>query len=168
MKLSLRLIAAVAVLLTLCGCNKENMRQRITEKLRVESLEKVSGNLADGWVITLRVKNMTRYTPVLTDGTAEVRLNDRKVARVRLLDKVAIPKRSESIAIDVPVSVSLSNPLQAYALWNAVRKGNYDGIDISLALQIRVMSANRTVNVERMPLRKFLDNVVGSRKTEKQ
>ena len=81
MKLSLRLIAAIAVLLTLCGCNKENMRQRITEKLRVESLEKVSGNLADGWVITLRVKNMTRYTPVLTDGTAEVRLNDRKVAR---------------------------------------------------------------------------------------
>ena len=41
MKLSLRLIAAIAVLLTLCGCNKENMRQRITEKLRVESLEKV-------------------------------------------------------------------------------------------------------------------------------
>lgn len=150
--LSLRLIAAVAVLLTLCGCNKENMRQRITEKLRVESLEKVSGSLADGWVITLRVKNMTRYTPVLTDGTAEVHFNDRKVARVRLLDKVAIPKRSESIVIDVPVSVSLSNPLQAYALWNAVRKGNYDGIDVSIDAHVKAAGATRPIAADRVPL----------------
>ena len=150
--LSLRLIAVIAVLLTLCGCNKENMRQRITEKLRVESLEKVSGNLADGWIITLRVKNMTNYTPVLTDGTAEVRLNDRKVARVRLSDKVAIPKRSENVAIEVPVGITLSNPLQAYALWNAVRKGNYNGIDVSIDAHVKVAGATRPIVADRVPL----------------
>lgn len=150
--LSLHLIAAIAVLLTLCGCNKENMRQRITEKLRIESLEKVSGNLADGWIITLRVKNMTNYTPVLTDGTAEVRLNDRKVARVRLSDKVAIPKRSENVAIEVPVGITLSNPLQAYALWNAVRKGNYNGIDVSIDAHVKVAGATRPIVADRVPL----------------
>lgn len=150
--ISLRLIAAIAVLLTLCGCNKETMRQRITEKLRVESLEKVSGNLADGWIVTLRVKNTTRYTPVLTDGTAEIRLNDRKVARVRLKDEVAIPKRSETAAVDVPVDVTIANPLQAYALWNAVRKGNCDGIDISIDAHVRVAGRTRPVVADRIPL----------------
>lgn len=149
---SLRLIAAIAVLLTFCGCNKESMRQRIAEKLRVESLEKVSGNLADGWVITLRVKNMTRYTPILTDGTAEVRYNDRKVARVRLAGEVAIPKRSESIAVEVPVDLTLSNPLQAYALWNAVRKGSYSGIDVSIDGHVKVAGAVRPIVADRIPL----------------
>ena len=150
--LSLRLIAAVAVLLTLCGCNKENMRRRISEKIRIESLEKVSGNLSDGWVITLRAKNMTRYTPVLTDGTGEVYLNNRKVAIVRLNDKVVLPKRSESVAIDVPVGITLSNPLQAIALWSAVRKGNYNGIDVSFDAHVKVAGITKPITADRVPL----------------
>lgn len=149
---SLRLIAALAVLLTLGGCNKEKMRQRITEKLRVESLEKVSGNLADGWTVTLRVKNMTGYTPVLTDGTAEIYLNDRKVARARLNGEVAIPKRSESVAVDIPVGVTISNPLQAYALWSAVRKGNYNGIAVSLDGHVKVAGMTKPIVADRVLL----------------
>lgn len=157
--LSLRLVAAIAVLLTLCGCNKENMRRRITEKIRVESLEKVSGSLSDGWVITLRVKNMTRYTPVVTDGTGEVYLNNRKVAVARLADKITVPKRSESVAIDVPINVTLSNPLQALSLWNAVRKGNYKGIDVSLDGHVKVAGMTKPITADHVPLETLMQKL---------
>ncbi len=162
------ILVAATVLLLATGCNKEARRDRLRQKVRIESIEGVSGNMDDGWSVRLLIRNTTGYKPTLTACDGTIYVGERKVAHLRLLDEVQIPKRTESAEITLPVAVTLSNPLAALALVGAVRKGNYDGIDISLALQIRVMSANRTVNVERMPLRKFLDNVVGSRKTEKQ
>lgn len=154
----LLLIAALAVL---TGCNKEVRRDKLRHKMRIVSVEGVSGNMENGWTIRLRVKNMTGYAPVLTDAKGTVYMGGRKVAHLRLMEEVRIPKRVESVEVALPVAVSLSNPLAALALVGAVRKGNYEGIEVELELQIRVMSANRTVTVERMPLKEFLNKIEG-------
>lgn len=154
-------IVLLALLLTLTGCNKEARREKLQKKLRIESVEGVSGSMAEGWVIRLRVKNMTGYSPTITSGKGSVYIGDSKVANVALREPVRVPKRVESAEVELPVALSLTNPLTALALVGAVRKGNYDGIDISFEAQINVMTANRTIKVERMPLKDFLKTVTG-------
>ncbi len=155
----LRYTLILLALLALVGCNKQAQRERLREKMCIESVEGVSGNMENGWTIRLRVRNMTGYSPTLTDAKGSVYMNERKVANLRLMEAVQIPKRTESAEVALPVAVSLSNPLAAFALVGAVRKGNYDGIDIAFEAQIRVMSATRTIAVERMPLKEFLSSV---------
>lgn len=154
-------IVLLALLFALTGCNKQAQREKLQKKLRIESVEGVSGSMAEGWVIRLRVKNMTGYSPTVTSGKGSVYMGGSKVANVALKEPVRIPKRVESAEVALPVALSLSNPLTALALVGAVRKGNYDGIDISFEAQINVMTANRTIKVERMPLKDFLKTVTG-------
>lgn len=154
-------IVLIVAMLVLTGCNKEARRDKLRQKMQIVSVEGVSGNMENGWTIRLRVKNMTGYAPVLTDGKGTVYMGERKVAHLRLMEEVQIPKRVESAEVALPVAVTLSNPLAALALVGAVRKGNYDGIEIEGEMQIRVMTANRTITVNRMPLKELLKVVTG-------
>ena len=161
--------AAAAAALLLCGCKGDpgdgagsgsaGGRNRLGDKLRVESLEKVAGNISDGWIITLRITNTSRHSPSVTDGKVDVWVNGRRTAGAYLTGRVSIPGRSENVPVDVPVGVTVDNPLQALSLLNAVRSGNYAGIDVSIDAHVEVAGIRRAIAVERIPLQTLLQRL---------
>ena len=141
----------IALMVALCttGCNKQKMRQHIVEKVGIESLENITGSMAEGWRVTLRIKNETAYSPTIEQGTGYVLLDGSRVATLRLMEPVRIPKRQTSSVV-VPVALSVSNPLKAISLVMRLGQKNVRGIEISLSATIEVAGSRRDIAIERI------------------
>ena len=68
MKRFLAIVIVILSLLTTACSEKKSAAERIQEKLGIEGIENITGSMSGGWVVTLRVRNETAYTPVLNKG----------------------------------------------------------------------------------------------------
>ena len=132
---------AIAVTISLGGCSKQEKggKQR-RQKFQVVSLDKVSGSLNEGWRVTLTVANNTASNLHITAASAYIRYND-----------VTLPRRRCS-QVEVPLRVTLSNPMAAFSIFNKVRRGDFSGITADYTITIGAAKLQRTFEKENVSL----------------
>lgn len=158
-------ILASAVLLLAGGCSRETMERKaaeyVAERINVEAVESISGG-SDGWAVKLLVRNDTSRDLRLEAAAADVFFNGEKTAALKLADAVELPKRYRG-TVEVKVSLRIVSPLLAYRMWDALRKGRYEGTDVSFAVTAAMGDRQRDIAGERMPLDRLM-NQIGFRK----
>ena len=90
-----KFLAIVVIIFSLfaAGCSqKKSAAERIQEKLGIEGIENITGSLSGGWVVTLRVRNETGYTPVLKTGEGDLYCDNVLTAHASLMAPVTVPK----------------------------------------------------------------------------
>lgn len=132
------LLVVVIAGLGLSSCSKQQRR----EKFQIVSVNKVRGSISEGWRLNLTIANNTGSNVRITSGSAFVRQNGRKVARLSLNGEVILPRRRCSV-VDIPLRVTLSNPIAALSTLNQVRKGNFSGISVDYNLTVSALTAHR-------------------------
>ena len=148
--ITLCLLIVASLGLSSCDKQERQPRQR-KDKFQVVSLDKVSGSIGEGWRITLTVANNTASNMRITDATAFVRQGNRKIARVTLDGEVILPRRRCS-QVDVPLRLTLSNPIAALSAFNKVRKGDFSGIAIDYSVTVSALASHRTIEGENVSL----------------
>ena len=139
------LAIALVASLFLTGCNKEGKQPRQRkEKFQVVSLDKVSGSMNEGWRLLITVANNTSLNMRITAANAFVSYNGRKIGRVALDGEVRIPRRSRS-QVEVPLRLTLSNPIAALSIYNKVRKGDFSGIMVDYSISVSALASHRTI-----------------------
>lgn len=145
------LALVVAVSLLLGSCAKQGEPRQRKEKFQIVSLDKVSGSIGEGWRITLTAANNTASNVHITDASAYIRHNGRKIGRVVLDGEVMLPRRRCS-QVEVPLRITLSNPIAAFSLLNKVRKGDFSGVTVDYNIAITAFASHRTLEQENVPL----------------
>lgn len=145
------LILVIVATLGLSGCTKQGQQRQRKQKFQVVSLDRVSGSISEGWNITLTVANNTASNMRITAASAFVRHNGRKIGRVALDGEVLLPRRRCS-QVNVPLRLTLSNPIGALALLNKVRKGDFSGIAVDYSVTISALASHRIFEQENVPL----------------
>ncbi len=158
MKLFITKLLATLLLATVSfsSCSAQKMQERIKEKLKIEAIENISGSIGSGWVITLRVRNDSSFSPVLTHGEGDIYVDGAKTAYVMLLSPVELPKHSTS-SVEVPLSITIHSPLKALALLMRLSQRNFDNIDIAFKASVKAMGAERSIVVERVGVNAILN-----------
>ena len=155
MKRVLRNIALCLVVvasLALSSCTKQNDQPRQRKnKFQVVSLDKVSGSISEGWRITITVANNTASNMRITDASAFVRQGGRKIARLTLDGDILLPRRRCS-QVDIPLRITLSNPIAAFSAFNKVRKGDFSGIAVDYSVTVSALASHRTIEGENVSL----------------
>ena len=136
-------VVAIVTILAMGSCTKQGEagRQR-RQKFQIISLDKVSGSLSDGWRVTLTIANNTASNMRITSAEAYVRYNGRKIGRFVIDEEVTIPRRRCS-QVEIPLRVTLSNPLTALSIFNKVRKGDFTGVAVDYNITITAFAAHR-------------------------
>lgn len=120
------LLFAVIALLGLSSCEKKER----PDKLEVVSVERVSSSPDKGsWIVTMTVNNNTLHNVRFKSAIIYLLQNGKKICRLALANEIELPRRSTT-QVDVPVRVTLANPLAAVSAVNKVIKGNYEGLTI--------------------------------------
>lgn len=145
------LALVIVATLGLSGCAKQGLQRQRKQKFQVVSLDRVSGSISEGWNITLTVANNTASNMRITAASAFVRHNGRKIGRVALDGEVLLPRRRCS-QVNVPLRLTLSNPIGALALLNKVRKGDFSGIAVDYSVTISALASHRIFEQENVPL----------------
>lgn len=146
MKSILRNIALcllVVASLALNSCAKQGEPRHRRDKFQVVSLDKISGSIGDGWKLTLTIANNTLSNMHITNATAYIRHDGRKIGRLTLDGEVILPRRRCSQVV-VPLRITLSNPMAAFSLLNKVRKGDFSGVTIDYNVTIAALVSHRT------------------------
>ena len=141
----------IVAMLGLSGCVNQGQPRQRKHKFQVVSLDKVSGSIGEGWKITLTVANNTASNMRITAASAFVRHNGRKIGRMTLDGEVFLPRRRCS-QVEVPLRLTLANPIGALALLNKVRKGDFTGIAIDYSITISALAAHRIFEQENVSL----------------
>ena len=151
-----RLIAFIAVFaLLLGGCAKQGETAKPhRQKFQVVSLDKVNGSINEGWRITLTVANNTASNMRITSASAFIRHNGRKIGRLALDGEVLLPRRRCS-QVEVPLRVTLANPIAAFGLLNKVRKGDFSGVTVDYSISVSALTSHRTFEQEGVSLEKL-------------
>ena len=155
-----RLIITIITLFTLfaAGCTqKKSAAERIQEKLGIEGIEKITGSLSGGWVVTLKVRNETNYNPILKTGEGDLYCDNIHTAHVSLMAPVTLPKRSIS-SVDVPLEIKIHNPLRAIALLTKLSDKNFSGVEIAFDSDIEVMGISKHFGSPRVAATKLFQN----------
>lgn len=145
------LALVIVATLGLSGCAKQGQQRQRKQKFQVVSLDRVNGSISEGWNITLTVANNTASNMRITAASAFVRHNGRKIGRVALDGEVLLPRRRCS-QVNVPLRLTLSNPIGALALLNKVRKGDFSGIAVDYSVTISALASHRIFEQENVPL----------------
>lgn len=135
------LIIVASFLLSSCAQQGEQRQRR--QKFQVVSLDKVSGSISDGWKLTLTIANNTASNMHITDATAYIRHNGKKIGRLTLDGEVLLPRRRCS-QVEVPLRITLANPMMAFSLLNKVRKGDLSGISVDYSVAVTALASHRT------------------------
>lgn len=133
----------IAAALGLSGCSKQGQTRQRKQKFQVVSLDKVSGSIGEGWKLTLTVANNTASNMRITAASAFIRHNERKIGRMVLDGEVLLPRRRCS-QVEVPLRLTLSNPIAALGVLNKVRKGDFSGITIDYSVAVSALTSHRT------------------------
>lgn len=136
------LVLVLVATLSFGGCAKKGEPRQRREKLQVVSVEKVTGSIGKSWCITLTVANNMGVNLRIASGDAYICQDGRKVAYVALDGEVVLPRR-RTATIDVPLKVTLSNPMVALALMSKVRKGDYSGITVDYNVMVSALASHR-------------------------
>lgn len=135
------LVIVASFLLSSCARQGEPRQRR--QKFQVVSLDKVSGSISDGWKLTLTIANNTASNMHITDATAYIRHNGKKIGRLTLDGEVLLPRRRCS-QVEVPLRITLANPMMAFSLLNKVRKGDLSGISVDYSVAVTALASHRT------------------------
>ena len=135
------LVIVASFLLSSCAQQGEQRQRR--QKFQVVSLDKVSGSISDGWKLTLTIANNTASNMHITDATAYIRHNGKKIGRLTLDGEVLLPRRRCS-QVEVPLRITLANPMMAFSLLNKVRKGDLSGISVDYSVAVTALASHRT------------------------
>lgn len=149
-KYTLFALIAVATL-GLSGCKNQGQPRQRKEKFQVVSLDKVSGSIGEGWNITLTIANNTASNMRITAASAFVRHNGRKIGRIALDGEVVLPRRRCS-QVEVPLRLTLANPIGALALLNKLRKGDFSGVAIDYSITVSALASHRIFEQENVSL----------------
>ena len=144
-------ILIIVATLGLAGCSNQEVHRTRRPKFQVVSLDKVSGSIGESWRVTLTVANNTASNMRITSASAFVRHNGRKIGRLTLDGEVLLPRRQCS-QIDVPLRLTLSNPIGALSVLNKLRKGDFSGITIDYNLATSSLIAHRVFEQENVSL----------------
>lgn len=133
----------IAVSLALCSCSKQidAPRQR-RQKFQIISLDKVSGSLGEGWRITITAANNTASNVRITAANAFLYHNGRKIGRLALNGELFLPRRRCS-QVEIPLRITLSNPISALSVFNKIRKGDFSGITVDYSVTVAALTSNR-------------------------
>ncbi len=146
------LIALVIVASLMFGsCAKQGEPRQRKDKFQVVSLDKVSGSISEGWNLTLTIANNTASKVQITEATAYIRHNNRKIGRIVLDGEVVLPRRCCS-QVEVPLRITLSNPIAAFSLLGKVRKGDLSGIAVDYSISVKALVSTRTLEQENVSL----------------
>ena len=149
-KYTLFALIAVATL-GLSGCKNQGQPRQRKEKFQVVSLDKVSGSIGEGWNITLTIANNTASNMRITAASAFVRHNGRKIGRIALDGEVVLPRRRCS-QVEVPLRLTLANPIGALSLLNQLHKGEFSGVTIDYSITISALASHRIFEQENVSL----------------
>ena len=141
----------VVATLGLSGCKNQGQPRQRKQKFQVVSLDKVSGSIGEGWKITLTIANNTASNMRITAASAFVRHNSRKIGRIALDGEVVLPRRCCS-QVEVPLRVTLANPIGAIALLNKLRKGDFAGVAIDYSITVSALASHRIFEQENVSL----------------
>lgn len=141
----------IVATLVLSGCSSQGAHRTRRPKFQVVSLDKVSGSIGESWRVTLTVANNTASNMRITAASAFVRHNGRKIGRLTLDGEVLLPRRRCS-QIDVPLRLTLSNPIGALSVLNKLRKGDFSGITIDYNLTVSSLIAHRVFEQDNVAL----------------
>lgn len=140
------------VLLGLSSCAKQDDTKRNRkQKFQIVSIDKVSGSLSEGWRVTLTVANNTAMNVKFTAATAFVRYNGRKIGRLVLDGDVLLPRRRCS-QVEIPLRLTLSNPIAAFGLYNNLRKGDFAGVSVDYSVSVSSLASHRIFERENVSL----------------
>ena len=145
------LALCVAVVLGFTSCASQGGVRQRKHKFQVVSLDKVSGSLSDSWRITLTVANNTASNMRIVTANAFVKQGGRKVARLSLDGEVLLPRRRCS-QVDIPLRVTLANPIAALSVFNKLRKGDFSGITIDYEVAVAAFASHRTFESKNVSL----------------
>ena len=149
-KYTLFALIAVATL-GLSSCKNQGQPRQRKEKFQVVSLDKVSGSIGEGWNITLTIANNTASNMRITAASAFVRHTGRKIGRIALDGEVVLPRRRCS-QVEVPLRLTLANPIGALALLNKLRKGDFSGVAIDYSITVSALASHRIFEQENVSL----------------
>lgn len=139
------IIAFVALsTLGLESCSIQRKASQPKEKLQILSLDKVKGNLKEGIKATITVENNTAFNLQVTEATAFLMYNGKKIGRVALNGTVALPRRATTQVV-APLRITLSGPLASISAINNFRKGNFTGFTIDVNATVATRCKKRTI-----------------------
>ncbi|MBQ7856487.1 MAG: hypothetical protein IJ348_05170 [Alistipes sp.] len=134
---------------------RSDKRTSIADKFAIEAIEGLDGSLLGGWTLKVRVRNDSAYSPRITSGKAFLYNGEQRVACVMLAEAVEIPKR-QTTSIEVPLTLTLDNPLQALVLLPRIKNRNFEGMQASMTATVEVMGINRTIEIGRTDINTIL------------
>ncbi len=147
------LLFAVIASLGLSSCEKKER----PDKLEIMSVEKVrnDSDSSSNWIVTMTVANNTLHNVSFKSAIAYLSFGGKKICRLALTKEIVLPRRSTT-KIDVPLRVTLANPILAISAFNMIVKGNYDGftIDYNATLATRVIK-KMNVSDKNVSLKEF-------------
>lgn len=155
------LIVVLSIFVTSCS-QKKSAAERIQEKMGIESIENITGSLSGGWVVTLRVRNETAYTPVLKTGEGDLYCDNVLTAHASLMAPVIVPKKGIH-SVDVPLEIKIHNPLRAIALLSKLGNKNFEGVEIAYGADIEVMGIKKHVGSQRVAATELLKSLEASK-----
>ena len=148
----LKLIAVAFVTLALStSCSKQKIAENIQSKIAIEGIESISGSMADGWMVSLKVKNGTGYEPTLQVAEADLLVDDLPTAHLSLMAPVTMEKRAYS-TIDIPVELKLTNQLKAMSLLLRARDKSLNNVHITLTATIELMGIKKDIKLPKTPV----------------
>lgn len=150
------LLFVTAILST--SCSKQKIAEKVKRDIAVEAIENITGSLSGGWVITLRVRNLTAYEPTLNIGEGDLYLDDVLTAHASLMAPVTMPKKAVS-SIDIPLEITIHNPIKAISLVLRLSEKNFEGVDIAFNATVEMMGIKKSIGTEKVPATTILNKL---------
>ena len=145
-------IAILAIAsLALSSCSDNSTKRHTRTKFQVAAINKVTGSISDGWRVTLTIANNTASNVRITSANAYVRQNGRKIGRLALDGEVLLPRRRCS-QVEIPLRITLANPIAAIGTLNKIRKGDFEGITVDYSITLSAFASHRTLGKEGVSL----------------
>lgn len=146
------LIASFIVISLMFGsCAKQDGQRLRRQKFQVVSIDKVRGSISNGWKISLTVANNTASNMRIIATNAFIKNNGKKIGRLSLDGEVFLPRRRCS-QVEVPLRITLSNPIAALSVFNKIRKGDFSDITIDYNITIATLTSHRSFEQENVSL----------------
>lgn len=151
-------MAAVVLLLAVavsCNSAKKSFEESIRDKVKVEKVENFSANSLTSYDLTLRVVNDTRITFQIEDSTVDIFYAGSKLGSIVSDAVVEVPKRAAT-SVDLPLSLTIENPLAIYGAYSKIQRGEIDRITISLKTTVKAAGTRRIIERNNIPLASVL------------
>lgn len=155
---NLQIIIIALVALFVSSCSPRKVVNQMQENISVVAIENITGSIAGGWVVTLRVQNDTGYQPTLQAADGDIYLDNTLTAHASISEPITLPRKSIS-SIDIPLQINIHNPIKALALVLRLSEKNFDNVDVAFNATVEMMGVKKSIAIEKLPAKKLLDKL---------